>query len=146
MEHVTIATLNPHGLMSSDIDDINALFTELSPGSPPLKEEQLYKIAKHHNLYVARQNGYAVVAMTTFAVWYRKNGQVGLVENFVVKPSLRRQGIGTKLMMKIASNARFLQIDALELVTDRESDAVHFYRALKFAERDASYFTLKLKD
>ncbi|HUO50690.1 MAG TPA: GNAT family N-acetyltransferase [Candidatus Paceibacterota bacterium] len=145
MDTIVVTTLNPHGLLTSDIADVNALLRELSPESPQLSEEQLSKIAQPETFYVARLNGYSVVGMATLAISYRKSGQIGIIENFVVTPKRRRQGVGKKMMAKLVQDARFLKLNAIELVTLRENPAAQFYRALRFAEEDATYFTLKLQ-
>ena len=64
------------------------------------------------------------------------NGSVAIVEEIMVSPEARRQGVGSKLMATAEQIAREDGVQVISLATRRASE---FYRSIGF-EESATYF------
>jgi ribosomal protein S18 acetylase RimI-like enzyme len=60
------------------------------------------------------------------------------IENIVIKEPLRLRGYGRRLYQKIASFARNIHADYIQI--DSEQDAVGFWQKLGFKEIDVTYY------
>jgi ribosomal protein S18 acetylase RimI-like enzyme len=80
--------------------------------------------------------GQEVVGMATVqtVISTAEGGPSGWIEDVVVVPALRGQGIGTRLMAAIGSWARWRGVRRLQLLTDqRNQAALAFYDRLGYA-------------
>ena len=88
-------------------------------------------------LYLAYLDGKAVGQVHLF-----KNGTTVKLENFVVRPDLQRQGIGTTMMKFILGEAAALGSALTYLVAAEEDTAKDMYRSMGFEQLSLSGYAL----
>lgn len=72
----------------------------------------------------------------------RLRGRIATIDELVVSASWRRKGVGRELLRRAVERARVLAVKRLELTNHfgRGDEAMAFYRACGFVERDAVVF------
>lgn len=129
--------LTPATLSSQDAEDIQNLFRELNPAKAQRPPSQVLRPDNPALMLVYRHEG-RIVGMATMA-WYEVTSNYkGWIEDVVVAPGQRGQGIGRKLVAALLEEARRLHLTEVFLYTEDEKQAaIALYRSLGF-ERKAS--------
>lgn len=93
-------------------------------------------------------NGEAMVVATAMGVLIRNlvgNGQdQALVENIIVHPKFRYQGIGKKLMQEVADWAKRHNCRKLIVVSNRKYGAKDFYESCGYENNSSQVFIKRL--
>lgn len=127
----------------SDLDALVGLLQELfsiEDDFAPDAERQrrglalLLEGSPDRQVFVAGPEGSAVgMATVQVLVSTAEGGPVGLVEDVVVAPEHRAQGLGRRLLAEVESWARARGLTRLQLLADRENTpALRFYEACRW--------------
>jgi GNAT superfamily N-acetyltransferase len=97
----------------SDVDDINALASQLAPQAGPLTSpEALIRVAQHGTLLIARDSDTRrdgdgrIVGMECLVPIALPTGSMGRLEDLVVEQEYRSRGIGRGLEERLIDEAR----------------------------------------
>lgn len=147
-----------HEISPANLDDLpqlvellNFLFTQEADFTPDAaKQEQGLRLILSQpevgRIFCARQND-KVVAMVSllFTVSTAEGGRAGWLEDMVVHPDLRGQGIGQSLLNHAVNESRSLGCTRLTLLTDASNRAaMRFYTRAEFVRSKMVPFRLKL--
>jgi ribosomal protein S18 acetylase RimI-like enzyme len=120
---------------------------ELSPD--PVKQRRALELIladpSRARIYVAREKGRAIaMAALHFTISTAEGGRVAGLEDCIVHPDHRRQGIGEKLLGYVLEQARTEGLSRVMLLTDGDNArAQALYRKLGF--RPSSMLAMRLK-
>ncbi len=139
---------------ASDHEDIEKLIAEYhsSEGLMPVKERIAWAVdqqlrGKSPGLLLAARDkdtivGVALAVYTSSA----ELGRVMTVNDFFVKPSHRRKGVGRDLASRIVKECKSMRVDEIGLeVLSSNKTAAAFWRAMGFEPADRFLFRRKLR-
>lgn len=145
MSKVSDTAISFEPAQGSDLPALSALLTllfsqehEFTP-DPAAQERGLSAILDQPDtgcILVARYQG-EVIAMVSllFTISTALGGRVALLEDMVVQPSHRGQGIGSQLLTYALAFARTQQVLRITLLTDHDNSAArHFYQQHGFQQ------------
>jgi GNAT superfamily N-acetyltransferase len=95
----------------------------------------MLKGGKNRRVWVADDKQHGVVGMCTLQILIStaEGGEVGLVEDVVVKKEFRCQGIGTLLLKTVEAWAAKSKLSRLQLLKDKTNlPAIQFYKKVKW--------------
>jgi len=94
---------------------------------------------------IGAYDGEVLVGMATLSFYAKLLGRVFIIEDVVVDPEYRGQGVGTRLVEALIREARDLGADYIDVST-RHPEAITLYEKLGFKKKDADrpFFALRL--
>jgi GNAT superfamily N-acetyltransferase len=119
------------------LDDFNTEFDTPSPGVDVLAPRLRRLLAGEDTIAILAGVPAVAVGLVTFRpnVWYA--GQVALLDELYVVPTLRGQGIGSTIIEYLMSCARAMGVDLVEINVDEgDVDAQRFYERHGFSSTD----------
>ncbi len=129
------------------LTDINELLSQLHSerSDPSAPQTDLDTIASDKKaIFVVAKDGGKVVGMATTYLVAKFGKTIGYVEDVVVNETHRGQGIGTKLMERIVSEAKDAGVYYLYLTSrDGRTAANSLYQKLGFEKRETNNYRLK---
>jgi len=122
-------------------DLLTLLFQEASDFKPDRRKQEhglrlILEQPSRGRIFVVR-NGHHVIGMANvlFTISTAEGGFVILLEDVVVHPDHRRNGIGSRLMAHVIEFAQAKEFRRITLLTDRVSDVAQaFYQKLGFRQ------------
>ena len=134
-------------LTGSQIEDLLGLMKELNAEIPVNAQQQQRSVASPGTrIFVAQNDEKHIVGCATLCVFESPTGRKASVEDVVVLPAYRGQGIGRTLLQRIIDFAggKLSPIDLRLTSNPTRVEANALYTALGFVQRDTNVYMLKL--
>jgi ribosomal protein S18 acetylase RimI-like enzyme len=125
------------------------LVPQLSKSNPPPPLEAVRAILAHEAItqFVARDDGGAIVGVSTLATFPIPTGWRAWVEDVIVDGSVNGQGIGRLLTEAMLDRARQLGCSTVDLTSRPSREAAnHLYKKVGFTERETNVYRFDLRD
>ena len=104
--------------LKDDLESINSLMQQLSPGTKLLTEEGVYNIFNQPNLtLIVARDKVQIVGMVSLVAISTLKGKRGCIHDLVVDQKYRGQGIGAGLIQKALSFANSKSLEFLDLTS-----------------------------
>lgn len=131
-------------LSMENVSQLNVLLTEFSSKAETLTLAKWDEMAANNYLVVAKSKK-RIVGMATLVTFQIPTGKVGIIEDVIVSSTMRRRGLGEKLVSKLIDQAYKLELKQVDL-TSRPSREVanHLYQKLGFKKRETNVYRLTL--
>lgn len=127
------------------LKDINALLLELRKETTPGSLEELEDCVNNPNTtIVVAQDGEKIAGMGMLFVAQKLGRRMGIIEDVVVSRAYRGTGVGTDIMKKLIEAGRAKKLRTIDLTSNPEKGAGHFYEKLGFSVRDTSVYRMHL--
>lgn len=127
------------------LKDINALLKELRKESTPGSIKELEDVINDPNAtIVVAQDGDTIAGMGMLFVVRKLGRRMGFVEDVVVGQVYRGKGLGTGIMQELIRIGRSNTLRTIDLTSNPEKGAGHFYETLGFSARDTSVYRMYL--
>ena len=134
-------------LTESQIDDLLGLMKELNADLTvtPLQQQRSVG-APGTRIFIAENDEKHIVGCATLCVFESPTGRKASVEDVVVLPAYRGQGIGRTLLQRIIDFAKnkLAPIDLRLTSNPTRTEANAMYQALGFVQRDTNVYMMKL--
>ena len=134
-------------LTESQIDDLLGLMKELNADLTvtPLQQQRSVA-APGTRIFIAENDEKHIVGCATLCVFESPTGRKASVEDVVVLPAYRGQGIGRILLQRIIDFAKnkLAPIDLRLTSNPSRTEANALYLALGFVQRDTNVYMMKL--
>ena len=134
-------------LADSQIADLLALMKELNAELTVTPEMQRRAVgAPGTRIFIAENDEKHIVGCATLCVFESPTGRKASVEDVVVLPAYRGQGIGRTLLTRIIDFAKnkLAPIDLRLTSNPTRMEANAMYQALGFEKRDTNVYMMKL--
>ena len=134
-------------LTGSQIDDLLGLMKELNAELTVTALQQQRSVASPGTrIFIAENDEKHIVGCATLCVFESPTGRKASVEDVVVLPAYRGQGIGRTLLERIINFARtkLSPIDLRLTSNPTRTEANAMYQALGFVQRDTNVYMMKL--
>ena len=134
-------------LTGSQIDDLLGLMKELNAELKVTEQQQQRSVASPGTrIFVAENDEKHIVGCATLCVFESPTGRKASVEDVVVLPAYRGQGIGRTLLQRIIDFAKYklAPIDLRLTSNPTRTEANAMYQALGFVQRDTNVYMMKL--
>ena len=134
-------------LADSQIADLLALMKELNAELTVTPEMQRRAVgAPGTRIFIAENDAKQIVGCATLCVYESPTGRKASVEDVVVLPAYRGQGIGRTLLTRIIDFAKnkLAPIDLRLTSNPTRTEANAMYQALGFVQRDTNVYMMKL--
>ena len=134
-------------LTGSQIDDLLGLMKELNAELKVTEQQQQRSVASPGTrIFVAENDEKHIVGCATLCVFESPTGRKASVEDVVVLPAYRGQGIGRTLLTRIIDFAKnkLAPIDLRLTSNPTRTEANAMYQALGFVQRDTNVYMMKL--
>ena len=134
-------------LTDSQIADLLGLMKELNPEIPVTALQQQRAVgAPGTRIFVAENDEKHIVGCATLCVYELPTGRKASVEDVVVLPAYRGQGIGRTLLQRIIDFAgtKLSPIDLRPTSNPTRTDANALYQALGFKQRETNVYAMSL--
>lgn len=128
------------------IEALNRLIPQLDPTVPVPDIHALSRIVNSPSskVFVVEEKG-KIIATATLVIFEVATGRKVWLEDLVVESSLRRKGIGEKLVRHILDYAKEEGIERVDLTSNTQRLAAHqLYKKVGFAQRESNIFRKKL--
>ena len=135
-------------LTGSQIDDLLGLMKELNAEIPVNAQTQQRAVASPGTrIFVAENDEKHIIGCATLCVFESPTGRKASVEDVVVLPAYRGQGIGRTLLERIINFARtkLAPIDLRLTSNPTRTEANALYQALGFEKRDTNVYKMEIK-
>ena len=142
MRYIELCTLT-----ESQIDDLLGLMKELTAELTVTRQQQQRSVAAPGTrIFIAENDEKHIVGCATLCVFESPTGRKASVEDVVVLPAYRGQGIGRTLLTRIIDFAgtKLSPIDLRLTSNPTRTEANALYQALGFVQRDTNVYMLKL--
>ena len=134
-------------LTESQIDDLLGLMKELNADLTvtPLQQQRSVA-APGTRIFIAENDEKHIVGCATLCVFESPTGRKASVEDVVVLPAYRGQGIGRTLLQRIIDFAKnkLAPIDLRLTSNPTRTEANALYQALGFVQRETNVYQMKL--
>ncbi|HEX5365751.1 MAG TPA: GNAT family N-acetyltransferase [Acidimicrobiales bacterium] len=130
------------------VDAAVALTAQLSPAAPPPTTEELGEIVESPStdLFIALDEGGAIVGMATLATFRIPTGRRAWIEDVVVDESARGRGVGTALTEAMLARAGELRARTVDLTSRPTRQAANaLYRKAGFVPRETNVWRFDLR-
>ena len=134
-------------LTGSQIEDLLGLMKELNAEMNVTALQQQRSVASPGTrIFVAENDEKHIVGCATLCVFESPTGRKASVEDVVVLPAYRGQGIGRTLLQRIIDFAggKLSPIDLRLTSNPTRTEANALYTALGFVQRDTNVYMLKV--
>ena len=134
-------------LTDSQIDDLLGLMKELNPELTVTAEMQRRAVgAPGTRIFTVENDDRRIVGCATLCVYESPTGRKASVEDVVVLPAYRGQGIGRTLLQRIIdfAGSKLSPIDLHLTSNPRRAEANALYEALGFKQRETNVYMMKL--
>ncbi len=134
-------------LTGSQIEDLLGLMKELNPEIPVTAQMQQRAVgASGTRIFVAENDEKHIVGCATLCVFESPTGRKASVEDVVVLPAYRGQGIGRTLLQRIIDFAgtKLSPIDLRLTSKPSRVEANALYQALGFKQRETNVYQMNL--
>ena len=134
-------------LTGSQIDDLLGLMRELNAEIPVNAQMQQRAVASPGTrIFVAENDEKHIIGCAALCVFESPTGRKASVEDVVVLPAYRGQGIGRTLLERIINFARtkLAPIDLRLTSNPTRTEANALYQALGFEKRDTNVYKMSL--
>ena len=134
-------------LTGSQIDDLLGLMKELNAEIPVNAQTQQRAVASPGTrIFVAENDEKHIIGCATLCVFESPTGRKASVEDVVVLPAYRGQGIGRTLLERIINFARtkLAPIDLRLTSNPTRTEANALYQALGFVQRETNVYMMKM--
>ena len=134
-------------LTGSQIDDLLGLMKELNAELKVSAQMQQRSVASPGTrIFVAENDEKHIIGCATLCVFESPTGRKASVEDVVVLPAYRGQGIGRTLLQRIIDFAKtkLAPIDLRLTSNPTRTEANAMYQALGFEKRDTNVYMMKL--
>ena len=135
-------------LTGSQIDDLLGLMKELNAEIPVTAQTQQRAVASPGTrIFIAENDEKHIIGCATLCVFESPTGRKASVEDVVVLPAYRGQGIGRTLLERIINFARtkLAPIDLRLTSNPTRTEANALYQALGFEKRDTNVYKMEIK-
>jgi GNAT superfamily N-acetyltransferase len=142
MRYLELCTLS-----DSQIADLLELMKELNPDIPVTAEMQRRAVgAPGTRIFIAEDDAKRIVGCATLCVYESPTGRKASVEDVVVLPAYRGQGIGRTLLQRIIDFAKnkLAPIDLRLTSNPTRTEANALYQALGFVQRETNVYKMSL--
>ena len=134
-------------LTESQIADLLGLMRELNAELTvtPLQQQRSVA-APGTRIFIAENDEKHIVGCATLCVFESPTGRKASVEDVVVLPAYRGQGIGRTLMERIIdfAGSKLAPIDLRLTSNSSRTEAIALYEALGFKKRDTNVYMMSL--
>ena len=134
-------------LTESQIDDLLGLMKELTAELTVTRQQQQRSVAAPGTrIFIAENDEKHIVGCATLCVFESPTGRKASVEDVVVLPAYRGQGIGRTLLQRIIdfAGSKLSPIDLRLTSNPSRTEANAMYQALGFEKRDTNVYMMKL--
>ena len=134
-------------LTESQIDDLLGLMKELTAELTVTRQQQQRSVAAPGTrIFIAENDEKHIVGCATLCVFESPTGRKASVEDVVVLPAYRGQGIGRTLLTRIIDFARtkLAPIDLHLTSNPSRKEANALYQELGFVQRETNVYQMKL--
>ena len=135
-------------LTGSQIDDLLGLMKELNAelNVTPLQQQQRSVASPGTRIFIAENDEKHIVGCATLCVFESPTGRKASVEDVVVLPAYRGQGIGRTLLTRIIDFAKnkLAPIDLRLTSNPTRTEANAMYQALGFKQRETNVYAMSL--
>ena len=135
-------------LTESQIADLLGLMKELNPDIPVTALQQQRSVAAPGTrIFIAENDEKHIVACATLCVFESPTGRKASVEDVVVLPAYRGQGIGRTLLQRIIDFAgtKLAPIDLRLTSNPARTEANALYLALGFKQRETNVYRMVIE-
>ena len=142
MRYIELCTLT-----ESQIDDLLGLMKELTAELTVTRQQQQRSVAAPGTrIFIAENDEKHIVGCATLCVFESPTGRKASVEDVVVLPAYRGQGIGRTLLQRIIDFAKnkLSPIDLRLTSNPARTEANALYLALGFEKRDTNVYKMSL--
>lgn len=121
--------------------DFTNLMSQLTPDCQILEIEDLQKIIDNKNIYVFVACNPIIVGTLTLALVPTPSGTKAWIEDVVVDTSVRKQGVGKKLLQHAIDFATALNVSTVNLTSRPERIAANkLYQEMGFVLRETNVY------
>lgn len=134
-------------LTESQIDDLLGLMKELTAELTVTRQQQQRSVAAPGTrIFIAENDEKHIVGCATLCVFESPTGRKASVEDVVVLPAYRGQGIGRTLLQRIIDFAKnkLAPIDLRLTSNPSRTEANALYHTLGFVQRETNVYMMKL--
>lgn len=134
-------------LTESQIADLLGLMKELNPEiSATALMQQRAVASPGTRIFIAENDEKHIVGCATLCVFESPTGRKASVEDVVVLPAYRGQGIGRTLLQRIIdfAGSKLSPIDLRLTSNPSRTEANALYQALGFEQRETNVYTMNL--
>ena len=142
MRYLELCTLS-----ESQIEDLLGLMKELTADMQVTALQQQRSVAAPGTrIFIAENDEKHIVGCATLCVFESPTGRKASVEDVVVLPAYRGQGIGRTLLQRIIDFAKnkLAPIDLRLTSNPARTEANALYQAMGFEKRDTNVYMIKL--
>ena len=142
MRYLELCTLS-----ESQIDDLLGLMKELNAELKVTALQQQRSVAAPGTrIFIAENDEKHIVGCATLCVFESPTGRKASVEDVVVLPAYRGQGIGSTLMQRIIDFAKnkLAPIDLRLTSNPSRTEANALYQALGFVQRETNVYRMEI--
>ena len=142
MRYIELCTLT-----ESQIDDLLGLMKELTAELTVTRQQQQRSVAAPGTrIFIAENDEKHIVGCATLCVFESPTGRKASIEDIVVLPAYRGQGIGRTLLQRIIDFAgtKLSPIDLRLTSNPSRTEANALYQALGFVQRDTNVYKMDL--
>ena len=142
MRYIELCTLT-----ESQIDDLLGLMKELNAELTVTPQMQQRAVASPGTrIFVAENDEKHIIGCATLCVFESPTGRKASIEDVVVLPAYRGQGIGRTLLQRIIDFAgtKLSPIDLRLTSNPSRTEANALYQALGFVQRDTNVYKMDL--
>ena len=135
-------------LTESQVDDLLGLMKELTAELTVTRQQQQRSVAAQGTrIFIAENDEKHIVGCATLCVFESPTGRKASVEDVVVLPAYRGQGIGRTLLQRIIDFARtkLAPIDLRLTSNPSRTEAITLYQALGFEKRDTNVYRMVIE-
>ena len=143
MRYIELCTLT-----DSQIADLLGLMKELNPDIPMTAQMQQRAVAAPGTrIFIAENDEKHIVGCATLCVYESPTGRKASVEDVVVLPAYRGQGIGRTLLQRIIdfSGNKLSPIDLHLTSNPSRVEANALYQALGFEQRETNVYKMEIR-
>lgn len=136
-----------------DLADIATLMSDLTEGRAPARDIGYVRkmIEEQPNVHLAIRRGTTgrIIGVALLFIERKFTGLCGHIEDVVVGKSYRGEGHGRSMMEELIAKARELDLEYLELTSNRRNPrrrrAIKLYPKLGFVKRTTNVYRLELE-